>query len=166
MSRSPARFSLIRRTVGRTLGTSGRAGWQLFVYETEENVILRIFCFGIRQLAVTVSPSILLGNRRLRVCTTRHLLHLYPAAPPHGGSHLLDLIEFFPEEEMFPPNESVEILHSDKHDPIFRLIKESLSLPCLRRHFLVAVDRSPSFRPAVTPFFRPMIFDCALNAFL
>lgn len=52
-------------------------------------------------------------------------------------SHLLDLIEFFPEEEMFPPNESVEILHSDKHDPIFRLIKESLSLfpPCLRRTF-------------------------------
>lgn len=43
---------------------------------------------------------------------------------------------------MFPPNESVEILHSDKHDPIFRLIKESLSLPCLRRRFLVAVDRS------------------------
>lgn len=39
--------------------------------------------------------------------------------------HLLDLIEFFPREEMFPPNESVEILHSDKRDPIFRLIKES-----------------------------------------
>ena len=47
--------------------------------------------------------------------------------------HLLDLIEFFPEEEMFPPNESVEILHSDKHDPIFRLIKESFSL---RRPFI------------------------------
>lgn len=57
-----------------------------------------------------------------------HLTSLRLRPPsPLARSHLLDLIEFFPEEEMFPPNESVEILHSDKHDPIFRLIKESLS---------------------------------------
>lgn len=62
-------------------------------------------------------------------------------------SHLLDLIEFFPEEEMFPPNESVEILHSDKHDPIFRLIKESLSLSLSSlppSHLFVVADRPPS----------------------
>lgn len=78
-------------------------------------------------------------------------------------SHLLDLIEFFPEEEMFPPNESVEILHSDKHDPIFRLIKESLSLSSLPpSHLFVVADR-----PFLAlPFFLSTIFDCTLNAFL
>lgn len=110
--------------------------------EERDSPILRILYFGIQATLCTtpISLSILLANCRLRVCTLpprRHLLHLlYPAAPsPLASSHLLDLIEFFPEEEMFPPNESVEILHSDKHDPIFRLIKESLSPPCLRRTF-------------------------------
>lgn len=79
-------------------------------------------------------------------------------------SHLLDLIEFFPEEEMFPPNESVEILHSDKHDPIFRLIKESLSLSFL----LASVAPFRSCGPPLprSPFFLSTIFDCILNAFL
>lgn len=95
----------------------------------------------------------------------------YISAPPFPSlttSHLLDLIEFFPEEEMFPPNESVEILHSDKHDPIFRLIKESISLPCLRRKpsrscwpllfFSLASLFFRSMRFSTMPFFR--------NAFL
>lgn len=106
---------------------------------------------------VPISLSILLPNRRLRVCTPPHLLHPCPF-PSLTTSHLLDLIEFFPEEEMFPPNESVEILHSDKHDPIFRLIKESISLPCLRRKLSVLVGRSfLSLSPPLFPFHE--IFD-------
>lgn len=100
--------------------------------------------------SVPISLSILLLNRRLRVCTPPYLLHPCPF-PSLTTSHLLDLIEFFPEEEMFPPNESVEILHSDKHDPIFRLIKESISLPCLRRELSVVVGRS--FLSPSPPFF-------------
>lgn len=85
----------------------------------------------------------------------RHLLHLYPF-PSLTTSHLLDLIEFFPEEEMFPPNESVEILHSDKHDPIFRLIKESLSLSLsslLSSHLFVAAHRPFLALPFFVPRF-------------
>lgn len=80
-----------------------------------------------------ISLSILLPNHCSRVCTPTTTISYRistrsPLARAYHLSHLLDLIEFFPEEEMFPPNESVEILHSDKDDPIFRLIKESLSL--------------------------------------
>lgn len=108
-----------------------------FLDASRENLILWIFYFGIQQLC-TYFPVYLTSQPPFACLHPRHLLHLYPF-PSLTTSHLLDLIEFFPEEEMFPPNESVEILHSDKHDPIFRLIKESFSLPhvppCLRRTF-------------------------------
>lgn len=98
------------------------------------------------------------------VFAPRHHLHLYPL-PPLATSHLLDLIEFFPEEEMFPPNESVEILHSDKHDPIFRLIKERASSLFLAfsSHLFAAVPSSPFVSSF---FFCSTIFGCALSAFL
>lgn len=120
------------------------------VYKTEErsyfaNILFRYPAQLSRFLCLSYFPT------AVCVFAPNYLLRLYSAASARGVSHLLDLIEFFPEEEMFPPNESVEILHSDKHDPIFRLIKESLSLPCLRRQFLVSVDRS--LLPAVTPRF-------------
>lgn len=98
------------------------------------------------------------------VFAPRHHLHLYPL-PPLATSHLLDLIEFFPEEEMFPPNESVEILHSDKHDPIFRLIKERASSLFLAfsSHLFAAVPSSPFVSSF---FFCSTTFGCALSAFL
>lgn len=100
-----------------------------FLDTSRENLILWIFYFGIQQLC-TYFPVYLTSQPPFACLHPRHLLHLYPF-PSLTTSHLLDLIEFFPEEEMFPPNESVEILHSDKHDPIFRLIKESFSLSFL-----------------------------------
>lgn len=113
-------------------------------------------------------PSLCLSYFPTAVCVfaPRHLLHLHPL-PPLSTSHLLDLIEFFPEEEMFPPNESVEILHSDKHDPIFRLIKERASLfLAFSSHLSVAVGRSfLSLLSLSSFFFRSMIFGYALSAF-
>lgn len=135
-----------------------------FLDTSRENLILWIFYFGIQQLC-TYFPVYLTSQPPFACLHPRHLLHLYPF-PSLTTSHLLDLIEFFPEEEMFPPNESVEILHSDKHDPIFRLIKESFSLSLsslLSSHLFVAA-RAPSFPRS--PFFRSMIFDYTLNASL
>jgi len=131
-----------------------------FLDTSQENLILWIFYFGIQQLC-TYFP-VYLSNRRLRVCIPATSYISLPV-PFATTSHLLDLIEFFPEEEMFPPNESVEILHSDKHDPIFRLIKESFSLSFLRAFVAPFRSCGPPFPRS--PFFSFHDFRLYLKCF-